>query len=95
MHTAEANGIYTTSQWVKKGVGRMIVTEVKTQIVTLMTAALGFVAALVWKDAITAWLAPLYEGQESKIGLTIAAVVVTIVVVIITVIIAKVFGEKK
>jgi uncharacterized membrane protein required for colicin V production len=63
--------------------------DIKKQTLTLMTAALGFVAALVWKDAISAWLRPLYESSEGATGLTIAALVVTIVVVIITILLAK------
>jgi hypothetical protein len=72
----------------------MVLGEIKKQTLTLMTAALGFVAALVWKDAISAWLAPLYEGSEGAMGLTIAALVVTVVVVIVTMVLAKMLGEK-
>ena len=73
----------------------MVLGEIKKQTLALMTAALGFVAALVWKDAISAWLAPLYEGSEGAVGLTVAALVVTVVVVIVTMVMAKVLGEKK
>ena len=52
--------------------------EIKKQMLTLMTAAFGFVAALVWKDAISAWLAPLYTGADDAVGLTVAAAVVTV-----------------
>lgn len=69
--------------------------EIKKQTLTLMTAALGFVAALIWKDAITAWLKPLYEGAQGATNLTIAAFVVTVVVVIITVVMAKLFAPKE
>lgn len=72
-----------------------ILEEIKKQMLTLVTAALGFVAALVWKDAISAWLAPLYESAEGEMGLTLAAVVVTIVVVIVTVILAKLLASKE
>lgn len=74
-----------------------MLSEIRKQTLTLMTAALGFVAALVWKDAITAWLKPLYESSEGAFSLTIAAFIVTIVVVVITVILAKLLGsdEKK
>lgn len=71
-----------------------LVIEVRKQTLTLMTAALGFVAALVWKDAISAWLAPLYEGSEGAMGLTVAAIIVTIVVVIVTLILTKLLAEK-
>lgn len=72
-----------------------IVGEMRKQTLTLITAALGFVAALVWKDAISAWLAPLYESSEGALGLTIAALVVTVVVVIVTMALTKFLGEKK
>ncbi|MCX6818882.1 MAG: DUF5654 family protein [Candidatus Aenigmarchaeota archaeon] len=57
-----------------------VVEEIKKQTLTLMSAALGFVAALIWKDAISAWLAPLYKDASGAMNLTIAAFVITIVV---------------
>ena len=72
-----------------------IVEEMKKQTLTLMTAALGFVAALVWKDAISAWLKPLYESAEGALGLTVAAVVVTAVVVVVTIVLTKLFAGKR
>lgn len=72
-----------------------VVNEIRKQTLTLMTAAFGFVAALVWKDAISAWLAPLYEDASGAAGLTVAAVVVTAVVVVITMVLAKVLGAKE
>jgi len=72
-----------------------VMEEVKKQSLSLVTAAFGFVAALVWKDAITAWMAPLYQDANGAMGLTIAAFVVTIVVVVVTIILAKLFAPKK
>jgi len=72
-----------------------IMGEVRTQTLTLMTAALAFVAGLIWKDAIQAWLKPLYESADGATGLTIAAIVVTVVVVVITVILTKLLGSKE
>ena len=72
----------------------MLLGEIKKQTLTLMVAALGFVAALVWKDAITQWLLPLYGEASGPWGLTLAAIVVTIVVVIVTVILTKLLGEN-
>ena len=72
-----------------------VMKEVKKQTFTLMTAAFGFVAALVWKDAITAWLKPLYESSEGAMGLTVAALVVTVVVVVVTMLLAKFFGSEE
>ena len=72
-----------------------LVEEFKKQTLTLLVAALGFVAALIWRDAISAWLKPLYESAEGATGLTIAAIVVTITVVIITIIFTKLLAPKK
>jgi hypothetical protein len=72
-----------------------LIIEVKKQTLTLMIAAFGFVAALMWKDAIKAWLLPLYDSADGATGLTVAAVVVTIVVVIVTIILTKVLGDKE
>jgi len=69
--------------------------DIKKQTLTLMVAALGFVAALIWKDAITQWMLPLYEDASGAMGLTIAALVVTIVVVVVTIILTKLLGEKE
>lgn len=71
-----------------------VIEEIKKQTLTLMIAAFGFVAALIWKDAISAWLAPLYKDASGAMNLTIAAFVVTIVVVIITIILAKLLAPK-
>jgi Mg2+/Co2+ transporter CorB len=74
---------------------KKVLEEIKKQSLTLMTAAFGFVAALVWKDAISAWLAPLYASAEGAMGLTIAAFVVTVVVVVVTIVLAKLFAPKE
>ncbi|MCK4335635.1 MAG: hypothetical protein KAT94_02640 [Candidatus Aenigmarchaeota archaeon] len=74
---------------------KSVLEEIKKQSLTLMTAAFAFVAALVWKDAISAWLKPLYESAEGAMGLTIAALVVTVVVVVVTIILAKLFAPKE
>lgn len=73
---------------------KKLVKEIKSQSLTLMVAALGFVAALVWKDAISAWLAPLYASEEGAMGLTLAALIVTATVVIVTIILTKFLGEN-
>jgi len=74
---------------------RNLITEIKKQTLTLVIAAFGFVAALVWKDAITAWLAILFVNSEGAVELTISALVVTVVVVVVTIILAKFLGEKE
>ncbi|RME78165.1 hypothetical protein D6774_01915 [Candidatus Woesearchaeota archaeon] len=74
---------------------KKIVKEIKSQTLTLMVAALGFVAALVWKDAITAWLKPLYADAAGAAGLTWAAIIVTAVTVVVTIVLTQLLGEKE
>ena len=69
--------------------------EIRKQTLALVIAAFGFVAALVWKDAITAWMKPLYESADGAMGLTVAAVVVTVVVVVVTIVLTKLLGERE
>lgn len=69
--------------------------EVKKQSLTLMTAALGFVAAFVWKDAILKWFEPLTQGGTDAMGLTLQALIVTAVVVVITIVLAKWLGSEE
>ena len=59
-----------------------MISEVKKQIATLMTGAFGFIAALVWKDAIMAWMEPILAAGEGAPMLTIVAVIITIIAVI-------------
>ena len=56
-----------------------VLKELKKNFFTFIIAAFGFVAALMWKDAISAWLEPLYATSEGAVGLTIAAILITIV----------------
>ena len=56
--------------------------EIKTQFATLITGAFGFVAALVWKDAIMEWMRPIIESGDGAVPLTVVAIVVTIIAVI-------------
>ncbi len=74
---------------------KTVMNEIRKQTLTLMTAALGFVAALIWRDAIKAWLLPLYEDASGATGLTIAAMVVTIVVVVVTLVLTKLLATKE
>jgi len=72
-----------------------LIEEIKKQTLTLVVAALDFVAALVWKDAISAWLKPLYSDASGPMGLTVAALVVTVVVVVITLILTRILVPKE
>jgi hypothetical protein len=54
--------------------------ELRKQMITFIVAAFGFVAALVWRDAIMAWLEPIMVG-DGAFELTITAIIVTIIAV--------------
>ena len=71
------------------------ISMVKTQVITMMTAAFGFVAALFWKDAIGSMIDSYIPQGETWPYMVLSAVIVTILVVIITVLLAKYFGEEK
>ncbi len=74
---------------------KKLMSEIRKQTLTLLVAAMGFVAALIWRDAISVWLAPLYADSSGATGLTIAALIVTVVVVIITVVLTKLLGSDE
>jgi divalent metal cation (Fe/Co/Zn/Cd) transporter len=72
-----------------------VLNEIRKQTLTMMTAALGFVAAFLWRDAIQAWLAPFYEGASGPMNQTLAALGVTVIVVVITLILTKLLAPKE
>lgn len=64
----------------------------KSQILTLIIAALAFVTALLWNSAIQEWLKPLYENAEGAWGLTLAAIILTVIAIIIGIILTSFLG---
>ena len=63
--------------------------KVTTQIITLLTGALGLIAALAWNEAVKALFEKIF-GEASGLAAKFAyAVIVTIVVVWITMRLAK------
>lgn len=67
--------------------------EIKKQIATLITGAFGFVSALVWKDAIMAWMQPILEQGSGATMLTVVAIIVTIVAVVATYLVGRTLGK--
>lgn len=66
-----------------------LTTQVKAQIITLLTGAIGLIAALAWNEAVKALFVKIFgeaNGLAAKFGY---AVVVTIVVVWMTMRLAK------
>ena len=56
--------------------------QFKKQIVTLLTAAFGFVAALSWNDAIKSMITTFIPQQNAWPYMVLNAVVVTVIVVL-------------
>jgi hypothetical protein len=56
--------------------------DIKGKIVTLMTGAFGFVAALQWNNAITEWLKPITAAGQGALPLTGVAILVTIIAIV-------------
>ena len=72
-----------------------VINEIRKQTLTLMTAALAFVAGLVWRDAIMAWLRPILEsGDGGAQALTYVAIIVTVVAVVATMILTRFIAPK-
>ena len=69
--------------------------EVRKHIITAITAAFGFLIALAWRDAISAWINTIVEKFNFSEGWYqfFAALVVTIICVIGIVFVSK-FEEK-
>ena len=61
----------------------MNISEIKKQFGVLITGAFAFIAALVWRDAIMAWMEPFLVGNGAT-ALTVVALVVTIIAIIAT-----------
>lgn len=70
------------------------ISEFKKQTLTLSVAAFGFLAALTWRDAIGAWLAPILNGREGIFEFTIIAVIVTIIAIIVPIFLTKLLSEN-
>lgn len=78
-----------------KGSVREFKSEFSTQLVTLVTAAFGFAAALFWNQAITAFIKSIVPQAESWEYQLLAAVAVTFVAVLAIYLISKWAGKKK
>lgn len=66
-----------------------LTTQVRTQIITLLTGAIGLIAALAWNEAVKALFVKIF-GEANGLAAKFAyAVIVTIVVVWMTMRLAK------
>tara|TARA_Y100000310_G_scaffold335643_1_gene418177 strand:+ start:183 stop:404 length:222 start_codon:yes stop_codon:yes gene_type:complete len=65
------------------------------KLVTLITAAFGFVAALAWNDTIKAIFITMFGEQSNIPAMITYAILVTIIAVIVTVYLAKIEDNTK
>lgn len=61
----------------------------KTEMMALVAGAFGLVSALVWKDAIMAWLQPLMSQGTGAVPLTIVAIIVTVIAIVVVYLMQK------
>jgi small-conductance mechanosensitive channel len=71
--------------------------QTESQVLTLITASFGFVAALAWnqavQDIINTTLKPLFGKNIGAIFSLIYAIIVTVIVVIVTVFVTRVLKK--
>lgn len=58
--------------------------EILDQLLTLMTAGFGFVAALAWNEAIQALFKHFFPERSSIVAMFVYAALVTVIAVIVT-----------
>ncbi len=63
--------------------------EFLATVISLMTTALGVVAALAWNSALTTWLSKFQSDQAQVVGLFIYAVLITLIAVLVIVFLAR------
>jgi len=61
---------------------KLTLKSMKQEIITLVGGGFAFTAALVWKDAIMAWLGPVIESDGGVVPLTQTALVVSGVAIV-------------
>lgn len=75
--------------------GSFFISEFKKQTITLSVAAFAFLAALTWRDAISAWLAPLLQGRTAALEFTFVAILVTIIAIFTQVFLTRFLGHEE
>lgn len=78
---------------IKEGPDKSTMTLIIETIVSLMTAAFGFVAALAWNDAIQTVISIAFPSETDPTGKLIYAVIVTIIAVIAIILIGRVLAK--
>ena len=69
--------------------------EILEKLATLVTAALGFVAALAWNEAVKKLFEIAFGKQSNLLAMIIYAIIVTIIVVFLTVYIGRAVNKLK
>lgn len=58
---------------------KIINKEIKKQMITFITGAFSFIAALVWRDAIMEFMKPILERREGPFAMIIVATIITFI----------------
>jgi C4-dicarboxylate transporter len=69
--------------------------QIIMQIVALLTAAFGFVAALQWNNWVQAVMKPLTDKGKGQVWLLVIAVGVTVIAVLVAYFLGKMAGRAK
>lgn len=69
--------------------------EILEKILTLVTASLGFVAALAWNDAIQKLFSEIFGQASSLWAMFLYALLITVVVVLVTLKITRLVNTTK
>jgi len=66
---------------------------IKKQMVTVVTAAFAFVAALFWNDAIKSMITSFIPAQGAWTYMVVAATIVTVVCAVVIYVVTVYFGD--
>lgn len=68
--------------------------QTRAQVLTIIAGAVGFVAALLWRDVIYLWFEP-YISADDPYTFTFAVILITFLLAAIIVMITYLLGRKK
>ncbi len=64
----------------KKKIEKKIINkEIRKQMITFVTGAFSFIAALVWRDTIMEFMKPILDRREGPFAMVLVAVLVTLI----------------
>jgi len=73
---------------------KKIISEVKKQMLSFVTMAFSFVAALMWREAILKVLEPITTVRNGALAYTLIAVFITLIAAVMIVVLARFLGSN-